>query len=87
MQEKESIMLVRCELKIPSLGITVRHHEANRLMPNSYPHDRIMVNFAITERNIYLGNMTHVKSIDLDRTSVSNALFQNKYNNKKLCAE
>ena len=29
-------MVVRCELKIPSLGITVRHHEA---MPNSY-HSR-----------------------------------------------
>ena len=28
MQEKESIMVVRCELKIPSLG-----------MPNSYPRD------------------------------------------------
>ena len=25
MQEKESVMVVRCELKIPSLGITVRH--------------------------------------------------------------
>ena len=28
MQEKESVMVVRCELKISSLGITVRHHEA-----------------------------------------------------------
>ena len=25
MQDKESIMVVRCELKLPSLGITVRH--------------------------------------------------------------
>ena len=30
MQEKESIMVVRCELKIPSLGMTVRHHSASR---------------------------------------------------------
>ena len=43
--------------------------------------------FAIlTERHIYLGNMIHRKAIDLDRTSVHYALFQTKYNNKKLCA-
>ena len=41
MQEKESIMVVRCELKIPSLRITVRHHSASLVMLNSYPHDRI----------------------------------------------
>ena len=29
MQEKESIMVVWCELKIPSLRITVRHHSAS----------------------------------------------------------
>ena len=28
MQDKESIMVVWCKLKIPSLGITVRHHSA-----------------------------------------------------------
>ena len=28
MKEKESIVAVRCELKIPSLGITVWHHSA-----------------------------------------------------------
>ena len=41
MQEKESIMVVRCELKIPSLEITVRHHLASLVMPNSYPRDGI----------------------------------------------
>ena len=41
MPEKESIMVVRCELKIPSLGITVGHHSASLVMPNSYPGDRI----------------------------------------------
>ena len=40
MQEKES-MVVWCELKIPSLRITVRHHSASLAMPNSYPRDRI----------------------------------------------
>ena len=37
MQEKESIMVVWCELKILSLGITVQHHSASLMMPNSYP--------------------------------------------------
>ena len=41
MQEKESIMAVRCKLKIPSLWITVWHHSASLVMPNSYPRDGI----------------------------------------------
>ena len=36
MQEKESRMVVRCELKIPTLGITVRLHSASLVMSNSY---------------------------------------------------
>ena len=35
------VMVVRFELKIPSLGITVRHHSANLVMPNSYPRGGI----------------------------------------------
>ena len=42
MQEKEPVMVVRFELKIPSLGITVRHHSASLVMPNSYPRDGIL---------------------------------------------
>ena len=42
MQEKESIMAVRYELKIPSLGITVRHHSASLVMPDSYSRDGIL---------------------------------------------
>ena len=41
MPEKESIMVVRCELKIPSLRIIVRHHLASLAMQKSYPRDRI----------------------------------------------
>ena len=41
MQEKESIMVVRCKLKIPSLGITAQYHSASLVMPSSYPRDRI----------------------------------------------
>ena len=32
-------MVVRCELKIPSLGVTVRHHSASLVMLISYPCD------------------------------------------------
>ena len=40
MQEKEFIMDVLCELKIPSLGMTDRHHPASLAIPNSYPRVR-----------------------------------------------
>ena len=43
MQEKESVMVVRWELEIPSLGITVRHHSASLVMPSSYPRDGIFI--------------------------------------------
>ena len=42
MQEKESIVVVWCELTIPSLGITARIHSASIVMPNSYPRDGIL---------------------------------------------
>ena len=41
MQEKESIMVVWCKLKVPSLRITVRHRSASLAMLNSYNRDRI----------------------------------------------
>ena len=41
MQEKESIMVVWCKLKVPSLRITVRHHSASLAMLISYRRDRI----------------------------------------------
>ena len=41
MQEKESIMVVWCKLKVPSLRITVRHHWTSLAMPKSYRHERI----------------------------------------------
>ena len=37
MQEKENVMFVRCELKIPSLEKPVRHHSASLVLSNSYP--------------------------------------------------
>ena len=40
MQEKESIMVVWCKLRVPSLRITVRHHSASLAMLNSYRRDR-----------------------------------------------
>ena len=54
MQEKESIMAVRCKLKIPSLGITVWHHSASLVMPNSYPHDGIFSQHLMTSKDSYI---------------------------------
>ena len=53
MQEKESIMAVRCELKIPSLRIIVQHHSASLVMPNSYPHDIIFNPHLTTIKDSY----------------------------------
>ena len=63
MQEKESIMVVRCELKILSLGITVQHHSASLVMPNSYPHDRIFNLQLTTIKDSYI--LTHGTRISL----------------------
>ena len=54
MQEKESIMIVRSELKIPSLGIIVRHHSASLVMPNSYPRDGIFNPHLTTIKDSYI---------------------------------
>ena len=53
MQEKESIMVVRCELKILSLRITVRHHSASLVMLDSYRCDGIFNLHITTIRNYY----------------------------------
>ena len=54
MQEKESVMVVQCELKIPTLGITVRHHSASLVMPNSYPRDGIFNPHLTTIKDSYI---------------------------------
>ena len=54
MQEKESIMVVRYELKILSLGITVGHHSASLVMPNSYPRNRIFNPHLTTIKDSYI---------------------------------
>ena len=41
MQEKESIMVIWCKLKVPLLRITIRHQSASLAMLNSYRRDRI----------------------------------------------
>ena len=63
MQEKESITVVRCELKIPSLGITVQHHKASLVMPNIYPGKgifnpqvTIMKDYLVRERLKFLNS-------------------------------
>ena len=56
MQEKESVIVVRCELKIPSLGITVRYHSARLGMQNSYPRDGIFNPLLTTINDSYIQN-------------------------------
>ena len=50
MQKKESIMVVLCEFKIPSLGMTFRHDEAR----NSYPRDGIFSLHRTTIKDSYI---------------------------------
>ena len=54
MQEKESVMVVRCKLKIPSLRITVLHHSPSLLMSNSYPRDGIFNLHLTTIKDSYI---------------------------------
>ena len=54
MQEKETIMVVWRELKIPSLVITVLHHSASLVMPSSYPRDRIFNLHLTTSKDSYI---------------------------------
>ena len=49
-----SWLVVGCELKIPSLWITVRHHSASPVTPNSYPHDRIFNPHLTTIKDSYI---------------------------------
>ena len=42
-------MVVQCKVKFTSLGITVLHHVASLVMPNSYPHDRIFILYLTNE--------------------------------------
>ena len=46
-------MAVQCKLKIPSLGITVRHHLASLVKPNSYHRDGIFNLHLSTIRDSY----------------------------------
>ena len=64
MQEKESIMVVRCALNILSLRITVRHHSASLVMPNSNPRDGFSIcisqRLKILKLKDLLGDMSSV---------------------------
>ena len=54
MQEKESLMIVLCELKISSFWISVPHHSAILVMPNSYLRDRIFSPHLTTIKDSYI---------------------------------
>ena len=67
MQEKETVMAVRFELRFPSLGIIVRQHSASLMMPNSYPRDGIF-NLNLTT----IKDLHNVDSSPQDRSRVIN---------------
>ena len=72
MQEKESTMVVWCELKISSLRITVRHHLANLMLPTSYPLDGIFNPHLPTIKDSYNGTWTSWSHNKLKRGSLRN---------------
>ena len=66
-QEKESVMVVWFELKTPWLRITVRHHSASLVMPNSYPRE-----------GSFNPNLTTIKdscSLDISEVLIITELF------------
>ena len=63
MQEKESAMVARCELKIPSLGITVRQHLASLVMPNGYTRGGIFNLHLTTIKESYI--VTHFRQVNV----------------------
>ena len=54
MQEKESIMILRCELKMASLKIIVRHHSATLVVLNSYHREGIFNPLFTTMEDSYV---------------------------------
>ena len=70
MQEKESIMVVRCELKISSLGITAPHHLTSLVMPNSYPRDGTFNPHLTTIKDSYNLNKVNVKAFKIQTCKV-----------------
>ena len=77
MQEKESVMVVRCALKILSLGITVRHHEA----PNSFPRDGIINSHLTAIKDSY---STILKHKDTKHNKVTSAKNTDQMQNKTI---
>ena len=63
MQAKESILVVQRKLKILSLGITVGHHSASLMMPNSYPRDGIFNSHLTTIKDPYNLQCSGVKCL------------------------
>ena len=57
MQEKESIMVAPCKLKSLSLVITVRHHSASLVMPDTYPRDGICNPHLKTIKDSYIHDL------------------------------
>ena len=68
MQEKDFIIVVRCGLKIPSLGITVRHYSANLVMPNRLTE---LLAYMIVVCGNYLFACGKISNMQLSRNNLS----------------
>ena len=79
MQEKESIMVVWCELKIQSLRITVWHHSVSLLMPNSYLCEGIFNPHLTTIKDSYSPDL----SIEIFRNITVNLFIASSNNQMK----
>ena len=76
MQEKESIMTVWCELKIPSFEITVQHHSASLVIL----HDGIFNPHLTTIEDSYILCLVHLAPTQTHpkaRCSNSQSLIRN----------
>ena len=60
--KKQFIMVVWCNLKVPSLRITVRHYSARLAMLNSYRRDRILNLQLIAIKILKRKKMCHVRT-------------------------
>ena len=71
MQEKETIMVVWCTLKVPSLKLTVRHRSASLAMLNSYrtfvthEYEIVFVHTYVTDENVKWPNLCYTQKYDI----------------------
>ena len=72
------MLVVRFEMKIQSLGITVRHHSASLVMPNIYPRDGIFNQHLTTIKDSCSLVLTGYENLTKQRTHPAGLELQSK---------